>query len=299
MPYNGSGTFNLSEPAFIFDTVISETAMNSDLSDIATGLSTAITKDGQTVITADIPMATYHLTGTGAGSDATDSVNLSQVQAAAFQTATDTGAADAYVIAPSPAISAYAAGQKFSFVSTNASTGASTLAVSGLAAKAVEYQGSALTGAEIASGSTIKVEYDGTAFQMVSPSALGLDSADIGVSVQGYDVDTLKADTADTLTAGFATTPDNFGTKSTGTFTPDEANGNFQYGVNGGAHTLAPPTLNSNILLQYTNNASAGAITTSGFTKVTGSFTTTDGDDFFAYITKNNGFSLLQIVALQ
>lgn len=122
----------------------------------------------------------------------------------------------------------------------------------------------------------------------------------IGTDVQAYDADTLKADTADVLTAGFAGTPYNAGTKSTGTFTPDEANGNMQYCVNGGAFTLAPPTNNTTIVLQVTNNASAGAITTSGFTKVTGDpITTTNADDFFFFITKCNGFSHLAVQALQ
>lgn len=103
-----------------------------------------------------------------------------------------------------------------------------------------------------------------------------------------------------TLTAGYSCTPYNAGTKTTGTFTPDEANGNFQYYINGGAHTLAPPTNNCTLIVQITNNASAGAVTTSGFTKVTGTApTTTNGDDFFGYITKLNGFSHLSWQALQ
>jgi len=127
-----------------------------------------------------------------------------------------------------------------------------------------------------------------------------LDEGEIGTSVQAYDVDTLKADTADVLTAGFATTDYNAGTKTTGTYTPDEANGNFQYAVNGGAHTLAPPTNSCTLIIQYTNNASAGAITTTGFTLVDGdTISTTNGDDFFFYITKSNGFSLLTVKALQ
>ncbi len=127
-----------------------------------------------------------------------------------------------------------------------------------------------------------------------------LKDADIGSTVQAYDADTLKADTADVLTVGYAATPYNAGTKSTGTYTPDEANGNFQYCVNGGAFTLAPPTNNCTLVIQITNNASAGTITTSGFTKVTGTApTTTNGDDFLAYITKINGFSHLAWQALQ
>lgn len=52
MPYNGSGSFTLAQPAFVPATVISSSAMNSDLSDIATnGLTNAVTKDGQTTIT--------------------------------------------------------------------------------------------------------------------------------------------------------------------------------------------------------------------------------------------------------
>ncbi len=124
-----------------------------------------------------------------------------------------------------------------------------------------------------------------------------LETTDIGSTVQGFDADTLKADTADVLTAGFAHTDYNAGTQSSGTFTPDESNGNIQYAVNGGAHTLAPPTNSGTIILQYTNDSSAGAITTSGFTVVTGdSFTTTDGDDFICYISKVNGFSQLHVV---
>jgi hypothetical protein len=122
----------------------------------------------------------------------------------------------------------------------------------------------------------------------------------IGTDVQAYDADTLKADTADVLTAGFGTTAYNAGTKSSGTYTPDEANGNIQYAVNGGAHTLAPPTNNATVVVHYTNNGSAGAITTSGFTAETGaSFDTTDTNEFLAYITKANDVSHLHVVALQ
>lgn len=122
----------------------------------------------------------------------------------------------------------------------------------------------------------------------------------IGTDVQAYDVDTLKSDTTKALTAGYTSTDYNAGTKSTGTFTPDPANGNFQYAVNGGAHTLAPPSSSCTMIVQYTNNATAGTITTSGFTKVTGTTPgTTNGDDFIAFITRINGFSHLAWQALQ
>jgi len=122
----------------------------------------------------------------------------------------------------------------------------------------------------------------------------------VGSVLQAYDADTLKADTADVLTAGFAVTIHDAGTKASGTYTPDEANGNMQKFVNGGAHTLAPPVNDCTLVLQQTNNGSAGTITTSGFTLVDGDdFTTTNGHDFFLYITNSDTFSSLTVKALQ
>ena len=158
-----------------------------------------------------------------------------------------------------------------------------------------------LTG--IATGAEVNVNADwnagsGDAQILNKPSVLV--SGNIGVTVQGYDADILKADTTDVLTVGYATTPYNAGTKSSGTFTPNEANGQQQYYINGGAHTLAPPTNNTCITLQVTNNGSAGAITTSGFTIVTGdALTNANGDDFFLRVEKLNGFSQLHVTALQ
>ena len=124
--------------------------------------------------------------------------------------------------------------------------------------------------------------------------------ADIGSTVQAYDADILKADTSDQLTVGFSATDYAAGTKSSGTYTPDPADGNFQVATNGGAHTLAPPSLTCNVVIHYTNNGSAGAITTSGFTLVDGdAFDTTDTNEFIAYITKVNDVSHLAVKALQ
>jgi len=59
MSYNGSGTFqiNTSGQPVVAGTVISSTAFNALTADLATGLSTAITKDGQTTTTARIPFS--------------------------------------------------------------------------------------------------------------------------------------------------------------------------------------------------------------------------------------------------
>ena len=126
----------------------------------------------------------------------------------------------------------------------------------------------------------------------------------IGSDVQAFDADILKSDTPDELTAGFSVQSYNCGTKSSGTFTPDVDDGNFQFATNGGAHTLAVPAKNCTMVILYKNNASAGTITTSGYTITDGdTLTTTNGHEFLFYITRiddgSTAFSLLTVKALQ
>lgn len=81
----------------------------------------------------------------------------------------ETGTANTYVITPSPVITAYAAGQVFSFVATNANTGASTLNVNGLGAKTINKDGGiAMAAGDILANQMIVVEYDGTNMQTIS-----------------------------------------------------------------------------------------------------------------------------------
>ncbi len=102
--------------------------------------------------------------------------------------------------------------------------------------------------------------------------------------------------------AAFRSTADNEGTISSGTYTPSPLDGNMKRLTNGGAFTFAAPAASDDytLIVQISNNASAGAITMSGFSKVVGSaFTTTNGHDFFVFITKLGGFTLANVVALQ
>ncbi len=93
------------------------------------------------------------------------------VQNESYTYATDTGSANAYAIAPSPAIAAYVAGQSFTVKAANSNTTTSTLAVSGLTAKTIKkFDGvTNLVSGDIIAGQIFEVIYDGTNFQMASP----------------------------------------------------------------------------------------------------------------------------------
>lgn len=69
---------------------------------------------------------------------------------------------------------AYFAGQTFRFVAAGTNTGAVTLNIGGLGAKAVTKSGtSAMDAGDIVSGAVVQVTYDGTQFQLVSGAGGG------------------------------------------------------------------------------------------------------------------------------
>jgi len=92
MSFNGSGTFqiNTAGQPVVTGTVISSSDFNLLTADIGTGLSTAICKDGQTTVTANIPMGTNKITGLAVATSSGDA--LSFAQAAEVTTLTVSGA---------------------------------------------------------------------------------------------------------------------------------------------------------------------------------------------------------------
>lgn len=86
----------------------------------------------------------------------------------------DTGSSTAYAIAPSPAYTAYAIGQEFTFKATNANTTTTpTLNVNSLGAKTIVTPdgGSILIG-QIPANGMVKVVYDGTNMQLLAPTVV-------------------------------------------------------------------------------------------------------------------------------
>lgn len=104
-----------------------------------------------------------------------------------------TGSANAYVLAASQTISAYAQGQVFAFEANFANTGSATLNVDSVGAKTIKkHNDQNLASGDIESGQIVVVAYEAAAdaFQMLSPLGnAGLNTSDIGSTVQAYDAE--------------------------------------------------------------------------------------------------------------
>jgi hypothetical protein len=171
MSYNGSGTFviNSAGQPVVANTVISATTFNALTADLANGLTTCITKDGQTTPTANIPMGGFKITNLATGTAATDAATVAQIQSNGAALVTVTGT-DTLTGSLTPALVAYVTGAVYYFVAPATNTGAVTLNIDTLGAKNVTRDGTtALVAGDIVSGEMVAVVYDGTRFQLISP----------------------------------------------------------------------------------------------------------------------------------
>jgi hypothetical protein len=101
---------------------------------------------------------------------------IARIYADTNGTLATTGSANAYLLAPNRTISAVAAGDAFLVKANHANTGAATLNVSSLGAKAIVLpSGAALAGGEIQADGIYLVAYDGTSFQLLGASSGSLD----------------------------------------------------------------------------------------------------------------------------
>ncbi len=204
MSLNGSGVAvinSLGQPV-VASTLITAAVFNAFSADIATMLSTALFKDGQQTVTAHLPMNSFKLTGLGPATARTDAASLANIQdGTGVYVATVGGTADAITLTPAPAIAAYAAGQTFRFIASGQNTGATTVAVSGLTAKAVTKNGAAaLLAGDIPSGALVELTYNGTSFSMGIP---GINF----VTITGTQTLTNKTLTAPAMTDPSMTNP--------------------------------------------------------------------------------------------
>lgn len=177
--FNGSGTFNISGVGLPYTsgTTISSAVANQLNTDLATGLSNCITKDGQQSLTANIPFNNYKATGLANGTATADAATIANLQNATGTLLSVTGT-NTIVGTATPAITSYVAGMTFRFFAAATNTGAVTLNVSGLGAKAITKNGTtALVSGDIPSGTLVVATYDGTQFVLQSLPANAIDSS--------------------------------------------------------------------------------------------------------------------------
>ncbi|MEZ0226527.1 MAG: hypothetical protein ACAH83_18365 [Alphaproteobacteria bacterium] len=87
--------------------------------------------------------------------------------------ASDTGSANAYAVAPSPAVTAYVTGQVVTLKPVNANTGASTINVNSLGTKSIKMpDGSALPSGAMSASGVYALMYDGTNFVLMNPATV-------------------------------------------------------------------------------------------------------------------------------
>jgi hypothetical protein len=78
MSFNGTGIFYINTPGqpVVTGTTITSTAFNALTTDLATGLTNCLTKDGQSTPTANIKMGNYKLTGLGVATTTGDALSF-------------------------------------------------------------------------------------------------------------------------------------------------------------------------------------------------------------------------------
>lgn len=101
-----------------------------------------------------------------------------------------------------------------------------------------------------------------------------------------------------TISGGARVTPKDLGNLSGSTITPDPGDRPMQKITNNGAGTIAPGSNVGNYLLSVLNTSGAGAITTSGWTKVDGSFDTTTTSKFQCVCIVTADYSYMNIVKI-
>lgn len=132
--------------------------------DFVNGINNCLTKDGQNSPTANLPMGSFKHTNVAKATALDQYATAEQIIDNELTYYTTSGT-DTYTIAPSPAITAYAAGTGFRIKIGTTNTGASTLNVNALGAKTIKTPaGAALTAGALLSGSIVDVTYDGTDF---------------------------------------------------------------------------------------------------------------------------------------
>lgn len=180
MSFNGSGVF-VRLYNWVNDAAssikIRADRMDNEMDGLATGLSACITKDGQTTVTGNLPMATYRHTGVGDGTSRNNYSSVGQTQDGKLNWVDGGGTADAITASYAIPITALVDGQICYVRATAANaTTTPTFAPSGLTARTIVKEGGqALVAGNIsADGHELILRYDlsNTRWELLNPKAV-------------------------------------------------------------------------------------------------------------------------------
>jgi hypothetical protein len=153
--------YSLPNSPVVSGTTIEADWANTTMNDVATALTQSIARDGTTAVTADLPMSGQKHTGVGAATSRTHYGQVAQIQDGAYWLAGSVAGTDTVTGSLSPSLTAYANGMRVRLFPANTNTGAVTLALNGLTARAVvKFSSVALVAGDLVAGVPADVVYD-------------------------------------------------------------------------------------------------------------------------------------------
>lgn len=173
MPRNGSGTYNLpgGNPV-VTQTLITSSWANTTMADLAAAISQSLSKDGQTVPTANLPMGGFRHTGAGDPADRTSYQTLGAAQDGKEGRVTTVAGANTITGNLPGSPSALVTGMRVQLIPVLNNTGPATLNINGIGNKAITTTaGSPLTAGVLVAGKPYELMYDGVKFIILAGSS--------------------------------------------------------------------------------------------------------------------------------
>ena len=174
MAWSG-GNFTRANPTWVSDATnligIEPVRHDNQDNDFTTGINECLNKTGQNGMTGTLSMGSNKISNLTAGTLRNDAAQVGQVQDGTLHWgSTSGGSANAQTLTLSPTVTAYVAGQRFSFLAGFTNTAAATLNVNGAGAKNIfnTATGAAIGAGEVVSGRAYEVIYDGTQFLLLN-----------------------------------------------------------------------------------------------------------------------------------
>lgn len=170
MPRNGTGTYTL--PAgnpVITQTLITSLWANTTMTDIATALTQSLTRDGQTVPTADLPMGGFKHTGVGDPTARNQYATLGYVQDGKHARLTNVAGVNQITAVLPGGATALVVGMLLQVIPAATNTGAVTLNINNIGAKPIVTQSANdLAGGNLVAGLPYVLLYDGASFIVIA-----------------------------------------------------------------------------------------------------------------------------------